>query len=116
IPNGVHGVLIEDKASNNEVGGDGDGEGNVISANTSSGVRVVDAGSTGNEIRGNVIGLDAAGTNVLGNLMNGVSISGGATDNLVGGPEEGASNTIRGNGVGVLVFGGTTTGNSIQQN
>ena len=55
--------------------------GNVISA-SQTGVRVQDAGTSGNRILGNLIGTDAAGTAALGNAAQGVLLLNGASGNV----------------------------------
>jgi len=54
IPNSV-GVRLELFAENNTIGGTTAGMGNLIAYNSGAGVRVEDAGATGNTIRGNSI-------------------------------------------------------------
>ena len=54
------GVRIE-QAANNLVGGTSPEAGNVISGNRSSGIALLSAGATGNQIQGNLIGLAADG-------------------------------------------------------
>lgn len=119
LANGASGVSLVNGATANFVGGSGEGEGNVISANVRSGVLIsgLEAETSGNAIAGNTIGLGANGETGLGNVQNGVAITGGATDNLVGGDAVEAANTISGNGrAGVLVDGAASTGNTIRFN
>ena len=61
VGNGGDGVVIEGGASGNFIGGPNPGEGNVISANGDEGIVIRDAGTDGNLVRGNTIGLNAAG-------------------------------------------------------
>ena len=65
IPNGGDGVEINE-SFNNTIGGltatPGTGAGNVISANLSNGVAIIGSGTTGNVVAGNIIGLNAAGS------------------------------------------------------
>ncbi|MCC7367111.1 MAG: right-handed parallel beta-helix repeat-containing protein [Chloroflexi bacterium] len=84
------------------VGGTGAGEGNVISANDGAGIEV---GLTTNlTIRGNVIGLNKAGTAIMANSGPGISL-GVIDDVTVGGSAAGAGNVISGNDSGgILVF------------
>jgi titin len=83
------------QASGNTIGGSASGAGNVISGNTRSGVEVT-AGSDGNAILGNLIGVDSSGGVPLGNAWHGVLVSAGA-NNVVGGTPPGARNVISGN-------------------
>jgi hypothetical protein len=116
IPNNADGVSLSSSA-NCTVGGPGPGEGNLISANGGSGVVIVGAGSTGNTVEGNTIGLNAAGDTSVGNGAHGVHIYAGAHDNTVGGSTPGAGNLIGGNTAsGVLIAGSGTTANTVAGN
>jgi titin len=80
------------------------GASNVISGNLANGIFLT-GGAGGNLVRGNVIGLSAAGTNALPNGFNGISI-GGASSNIIGGTVSVARNLISGNannGIGILI-------------
>lgn len=117
LGNGLSGIIITDGASNNVVGGANSGEANLISANSESGVLMRSVGTSANAIQGNFIGTDLAGTQALGNLLNGISIEGGASGNLVGGDATGDGNLISGNlGAGIALFDSGTSGNRIQGN
>src|SRR5262249_17417024 len=76
------GVVITGGAHNNTIGGTVAGARNVISGND-TGVALNGAGTSGNLVRGNYIGLDPAGTAALANSY-GVAIGAGATNNRVG--------------------------------
>jgi hypothetical protein len=126
---GNHGTLIESNrigvlaAGNVAAGTTGDGilltngttgtviRGNTIGAAGLSGIRLQDAGTNGNLIAGNYIGVTADG-DYLGNADDGVSIEANASMNQVGGPNPQDGNQIKNNGKwGVAVFNrtGTTT-------
>lgn len=83
------------------------GPGNVLSGNNSAGVEFLHHTDTGNRIFGNMIGLNAAGTELLANGEVGVLIANGAANNWVGGPVGGAyaGNVISGNGHGGVAIG-----------
>src|SRR5205814_598970 len=82
LPNGT-GVILW-SAGDNLVGGDhGAAEGNLISGNTGAGVLLQYAGTSGNRIQGNFIGLQPSGAAALGN-DTGVEIKAGAAGNLIG--------------------------------
>jgi Ca2+-binding RTX toxin-like protein len=102
------GVVVNDGAYNNTIGGSAAAARNVISGNTSDGVVVSAAGTTGNTIAGNYIGTDATGTAAAGNARYGVFVFGGADDTTIGGTAAGAGNVISGNGTGVYVSGSVT--------
>jgi hypothetical protein len=97
LANGEHGVVIEDSAQGNTVGGSSAGEGNLISGNTNDGVRIDGFGAEGNVVIGNHIGLDSSGSAALGNGEHGVEIVNGAARNTVGGATAGERNVVSGN-------------------
>jgi hypothetical protein len=92
LENVQNGVEIVD-SSNNTIGGTTADASNVISANGGDGV-FIHGGTyatshltTGNLVEGNEIGTDPNGTaEGLGNLLDGVTITDGASNNTVGGP------------------------------
>ena len=105
--------LTIDGANGNVVGGTAAGAGNVISGNGEDGLLVTNA--TGTVVQGNRIGVDASGTVAIGNVYNGIRVS-GANSNVIGGTVGGAGNVISGNlGDGIDLEVGAT-GNVIQGN
>ena len=123
--NGQYGGVWFLGASANTLGGTTPGAGNVISGNP-GGIYLSD-GTTGVQIEGNYIGVNANGTAAVGNVNFGVLIggpsgaagpgTGGSADNTIGGTAAGAGNLIVFNGAAeVAVVGATTTGNSIEGN
>jgi parallel beta-helix repeat protein len=78
--------------------------GNVISGNLGGGIHADAFGLAGFVVRGNRIGTNAAGTAVLANGLNGISLSGG-TGHLVGGPGSGEGNLVSGNARGIDIDG-----------
>jgi hypothetical protein len=92
-------------------------KGLVINRFAGNGVLLSGSGATGNNIEGNFIGTNAAGSADLGNGDDGVDVF-GADDNTIGGTAAGARNLISGNsGDGVQIVGGLgTTGNEILGN
>jgi len=113
IANGGFGVAITANATNNTIGGDSTaGERNVISGNSNSGV-IINAGATGNFVRGNFIGVGTDGTTAVANNAPGVLVD--SSNNAIGGAAPGQGNTIANNAIaGVTVNSGI--GNSIQNN
>ncbi|UCF36193.1 MAG: CSLREA domain-containing protein, partial [Acidobacteriota bacterium] len=91
IPNGQG---IEIRGIDNQIGGSDSESRNIISGNRSIGVFI--SGFSGNKIQGNLIGLDASASQVLGNGENGIEVSG--EGHLIGGLETGQGNVIGGNG------------------
>jgi titin len=107
------GVEIFD-ADNNTIGGTVAAARNVISGNASNGV-LIENGATGNQVRGNFIGTNAAGTAAVAN-GGGVSLE-NAPANTIGGTAAGAGNVISGNSFhGVQIFGSGASGNQVQGN
>ena len=103
----------------NVIGGTTQRESNLISGNHDYGVHLNGQGTSGNVIRGNLIGTDITGSASLGNRLDGVHIHGGS-DNFVGmlGPfGAGTRNVISGNfGDGVHLHSAGATGNVIKGN
>jgi hypothetical protein len=117
VANGLNGITITGTSTNNTVGGTTAGAGNIISGNTGSGVSITGSGTTGNGVLGNTIGINAAATPVAVANAIGVSITGGASSNTVGGMASGAANIVSGNsGDGIFIQGTTTNGNLIEGN
>ena len=110
------GVTVSSAASGNVIGGTEAGSGNVISGNLLFGVVLEGAGTTGNQVEGNLIGTDKDGAGVLYNIT-GVMIGSGASANVIGGTAPEARNVISGNKLfGVLITDTGTTGNLIEGN
>jgi hypothetical protein len=116
----TRGIVIQD-SPNNIIGGSAAGAGNVVSANEDMGVLITGAGSTGNLVRGNYIGIDKNGTTFIANSTQdyGVNISttaGGS--NIIGGSAAGEGNLISGNksagaGWGVQIASTAAAGNTV---
>ena len=109
----VLGVRIDTGAGSNTIGGGGAGEGNVISGNSTQGVRIEHVSTVGNIVAGNRIGTNAAGTSPRAN-QTGVQISFGV-GNIIGGDSPGEGNVISGNALqGVDIRSGS--GNFVSAN
>jgi hypothetical protein len=102
--------------SNNQIDGTTAAGRNVISGNTVDGIQIEGSGGTNaNIVRGNYIGLDAAGNGIVANSSKGVAIYNNSPNNVVGGP--GAGNVISGNGTnGIAVAHAGSTGTVIRGN
>ena len=107
------GVTVDWGGSENRIGGSAEGEGNIISGNTSDGVHIRGEGTDHNLVLGNFIGTDATGTAAISNAAMGVAIVEGAQHNLVGGTTPGERNLISGNWDGVNISGSGTTNNIV---
>ena len=127
LGNSNQGVAIVAGASNNTIGGSAAaGAGNVISGNNNDGILIADPSTTGNVVRGNRIGTNAAGTAAVGNVRglelvnsSNTTIGGASADegNLISGNLAGITiaasnnNTVAGNRIGTDVSGTLDLGN-----
>jgi len=130
LGNVFSGVHIYGGARSNRIGGFVTLERNVISANGLHGVNIAGAGTDGNRVAMNLVGLDYYGLAAIGNAKDGINISQGAQLNLVGGYktegniiaanlENGVqitgtntlSNTVSGNNIGAYSTSGPDVGN-----
>ncbi len=110
------GIFMQFTVTNTLIGGTAAGAGNVISGNTSVGIRQNGANVTNNIIQGNYIGTDVTGLVDLGNSGSGIILD-NATNNLIGGTVAAARNVIAGNNNrGIEVFGATADNNQIKGN
>jgi len=118
------GVFVEGAASDNLIGGENatpdggcSGDCNVISGNRSDGVQILGSEAANNRIVGNFIGTDAAGREAVRNGGRGISLTGGAQHNVVGGASPAERNLISGNGDdGVAISDPGTTQNTVSGN
>jgi Right handed beta helix region len=100
VANSGSGIVISGGASDNDIGSSpiyaGDSLENVISGNDGNGVWIKDAGTSGNLVAGNFIGTGQYG---IDNGSNGVEVSGGASNNTIGGTalDYDGGNVISGN-------------------
>jgi hypothetical protein len=102
LPNGLHGVEIDNGASGNTVAD------NLVEFNGGHGIVLHDAGTTGNAVQGNNSSFNAGA---------GVLVAAGASGNSVGGTASGQGNLLSDNGqAGAWVFGAGTTGVPIEGN
>jgi len=90
--NGEAGIILGNQVAYNIVGGSEKGAGNLVSGNHSSGIQIRGA-TEHNTVIGNIVGLDATGTKLLGNAHHGIYAFGGASNNEIG-----PGNVICGNG------------------
>ena len=118
IPNADQGIEIFGGAQNNTIGGTTAGSRNVISGNTFEGLALFEAGTNGNLVQGNYIGLNATGTAALPNNAAGVMIVEGAQNNTIdSGSSAGGRNVISGNMYqGIAISDSGTNSNKVQGN
>lgn len=102
------GILIQSSAQNNLIGAPtstpGQNGGNVVANCTRDGIRISSTSSSGNVIRGNLIGLQASGTVALRNFANGITIS-SAASTTIGGASANDRNVISGGNTGATSRG-----------
>jgi hypothetical protein len=109
-------VGIRIRSANNLIGGTGPGQGNVLTGNSGAGIVLESTSATGNVIQGNDIGLSPNQPS-QGNGGDGILLTDGASQNVIGGPEPGMGNTIAFNdGNGVALDPSAGTGNAIRGN
>ncbi len=103
------GISLMFGADSNIIGGLEPGEGNVIAASLIRGIVIV---SDYNQVAGNFIGTDFSQTAALGNQNEGVSLTYGAQNNIIG-PQNVITNNNMG---GVRVLEDNTNQNTITKN
>ena len=106
------GVELTNGAMYNLIGGVDPAAHNVISGNTSHGIYLY-YNSPSNEVKGNYLGVDAAGAADLGNGGNGVELD--SDWNTIGGTTAGERNVLSGDYCGIIIQGNHNkiTGNHI---
>ncbi len=121
LANQAEGVYV--LGANNTIGGTTAAARNVISGNVQAGVEFNTAAATGNVLEGNYIGVGSDGATAVPNTLvsntygYGVWLTGGASNNTIGGTTAGARNVISGNsGVGVIITVAGTTANLVEGN
>jgi titin len=114
LSNERDGVLVIG-STNNEIGGTGTGERNVISGNSYGGINIIGS-SSGTRVHNNYVGVDSAGISGLGNYSYGVRIE-NSSGNTIGGTTPSDRNIISGNFFdGVRLWATYATGNLITGN
>ena len=115
IGNTLDGVLIENGAFGNLVGGQTAGARNIVSGNHRSGIAIENASTTANRVEGNYIGLNALGDAPITNDVGGVRILDGAA-NVIGGETDDARNVISGNAQFGINLTGAANSNRVLRN
>ncbi|MCC7020695.1 MAG: hypothetical protein IT332_13115 [Ardenticatenales bacterium] len=111
----VVGVLIQEAARQNIVGGDRQQEGNTIAGNR-WGIEILGTGTRENEVAGNRIGLTVDGTRAIGGDRHGILIAMGASDNVIGSALPNRGNTIAGHIEGLHILEPGSNGNVVLNN
>jgi CSLREA domain-containing protein len=105
-PNGIDGILVANGATGAII------QDNLLSGNNGSGIRMFGDATTGNMVRDNRVGTNAAGTGAVPNSGDGIQLHAGAHDNTIGPDNLVAFN----NWEGIQVDGADTRGNTISRN
>lgn len=117
IGNGGAGINVFGGAGANQVGGGLAGQGNVVSGNgtglTGNGIDVAFTNSC--TVRGNYIGLNAAGNSAIGNSENGLSLN-AAPNCIIGGTGPLDGNVIADHNFHAIVLNGGSNNVTIQGN
>ena len=120
IGNKGDGIVINGGAFN-RIGGQGVGQGNVISGNGNNGITIIGSTAQYTNILGNYIGTDgvlagsggggsSGGNFAIANGGAGIDIQGGASRTAIGGTDPSQTNVISGNtGPGISVENGPST-------
>ena len=108
VGNSLNGIYIDSSATNNTIGGLTASSRNVISGNDNAGIAVDHAGTTGNVIIGNYIGIGSDGTTARGNTHDGVHFN-GAGSNTVGSTDSNGRNVISSNAINGVGVGDATS-------
>ena len=110
------GVRIASGNANNTIGGTAAGAGNVISGNFSTGIDITQNQAVGNQILGNIIGLNPAGTASMSNGGLGISLE-QAIGVTIGGTTAAARNVIAAHNIAnIQIYTATSTGNQVLGN
>ena len=108
LGNGDEGVAVGPGSTDNLIGGSSPADRNLIAGNLSRGVIVTNAAD--NVIRGNFIGVDAAGMAAVPNNVGIVVAGDDAAGNVIGGAAAGEGNVVSGNTFdGIFLASGPNT-------
>ena len=116
VANTLDGIRLEASAKGVTIGGSTIATRNIISGNAGAGVRIDGETTDGNIIRGNWIGINATGTAILSNGSDGISITGGADNTLIGGSGANEGNWIVSSSGDGIEIDGASTGTIIYGN
>lgn len=115
LPVGFSSIYVS--GNNTTIGGTTVADRNILSG---SGFEAIVLRSSGNNVKGNYIGTNAAGTADISNSTGGIAIYAGGSNNVIGGSEAGARNVISGNngaGININTFlGAGAIGNVVKGN
>ena len=107
------GGISINNAPGNTIGGPTSAHGNVISGNSGAGIEIDGETADGNSVKNNWIGVNTAGSASLPNSSDGITISGGSDNTVIGGA--GTGNWIADASDGIEITG-ASSGTLIQGN
>lgn len=108
------GILLDDGASDNIIGGNNQLDANWIANNHQDGIRLTGGSTTNNSVKNNTLGAPNGILGPMANKLNGISLVFGAHDNTIGGP--GVGNTILASGSNGIYIGFSSDNNSVREN
>ncbi|MDR4503110.1 MAG: DUF4347 domain-containing protein [Nitrospirales bacterium] len=114
VGNTFDGVLIQNGATGNTIGGTTAAHRNILSGNDRAGIQITGETTDGHTVQNNYVGVAADGTTALGNANSGIYIGFGSDDNIIGGI--GMGNVIGASGFVGLELDGASSGHIIQGN
>ncbi|HEY0458268.1 MAG TPA: FG-GAP-like repeat-containing protein [Pyrinomonadaceae bacterium] len=115
------GIYLTSATRNNIIGGSTASARNLIAGNNfgssggGSGI-ALNVNASGNVIKGNFIGTDITGTQALPNQVEGIVLSDGAHDNIIGGTAAGEGNVVAFNGTRGISGSNSTTQQQTNRN
>lgn len=113
LGNGGDGIRII-QSFDNFIGGPTAARRNLISGNLFDGIFIIGVAAAGNQVKGNLIGTDVTGTIDLGNSRNGIEITVGSANNIIGGSIPAERNLISANNrSGILIQSSGSINNQI---
>jgi trimeric autotransporter adhesin len=116
VANTFDGIRLYNGATGNTIGGTTSAHRNVIAGNSDDGIQIDGETSDGNTIQGNFIGMNATGTATLANGVDGILITSGADNTVIGGTGAAEHNVIGGSGQWGIELWGASSGTRIRGN
>ncbi|MBU1140089.1 MAG: right-handed parallel beta-helix repeat-containing protein, partial [Proteobacteria bacterium] len=115
-PMGNHqcGIMLDDGASGNIIGGGNQTDANWVASNDQEGISLKGGSTTNNSVKNNVLGASTGFYGPLANKGNGISLWFGTHDNTIGGA--GVGNTILASGSNGIYIGFSSDNNSVLEN
>jgi len=116
IANSADGIILQNGATNNTVGGSNVNQRNIVGGNGEDGIQVNGEASDSNIVKGNWVGLAANGSTVLANGRDGILVTNGSDNTIIGGFGINDGNTVVGAVFAGLEIWGASTGTVVHGN